>query len=164
MELPFAPNFPMPAGDQRLYLAESVAAVIEVKSNLYSQWPEVERTMAAVKPLQRDLVEPYRWVGVTLPDCMQPLQNQPTIPCYVVAYMGHATIDGLRRRLNSTDETRRPDGALVIESGCFVGRTGTANGAAGLFAFVTELVAQVNLILETVYPNTRSYLDATIQR
>jgi hypothetical protein len=32
MELPFAPNFPIPAADQRLYLAESVAAVIEVKS------------------------------------------------------------------------------------------------------------------------------------
>src|SRR5215216_3617373 len=49
MELPFAPNFPMPAADQRLYLAESVAAVIEVKSNLSSQWAEVEKTVAAVK-------------------------------------------------------------------------------------------------------------------
>src|SRR5215510_11341929 len=31
MELPFGPSLPMPAGSHRLYLAESVAAVIEIK-------------------------------------------------------------------------------------------------------------------------------------
>jgi hypothetical protein len=61
MELPFAPNFPMPAADQRLYLAESVAAVIEVKSHLASQWSEVERTVAAVKTRRRDLRDPQRY-------------------------------------------------------------------------------------------------------
>ena len=34
VEYPFAPSFPMPSTDERLLLAESVAIVIEVKSDL----------------------------------------------------------------------------------------------------------------------------------
>jgi hypothetical protein len=49
MELPFGPSLPMPAGSHRLYLAESVAAVVEIKSNLSSQWREVEQTVGRVR-------------------------------------------------------------------------------------------------------------------
>ena len=38
VEYPFIPSFPMPASNDRLILAESVLAAIEVKSNLVSQW------------------------------------------------------------------------------------------------------------------------------
>jgi hypothetical protein len=161
MELPFAPNFPMPAGDQRLYLAESVAAVIEVKSNLSSQWSEVESTVAAVKTLRRDLREPERYVEATPPATEPQLKISDIIPCYVVGYMGHTTIEGLQHRLASTAETCRPDGALVIDSGCFVGFTGAAHSDQGLFAFVVELVAQVNLIVGSAYPNIRAYLHGS---
>jgi hypothetical protein len=55
IENTFAPSFPMPAGDHRLYLAESVAVAIEVKSDLLSQWDEVRATIDKIKVLQRDL-------------------------------------------------------------------------------------------------------------
>jgi hypothetical protein len=46
MELPFAPSFPMPGGgNQRLYFSESVAAVLEVKSDLHKQWEQAETTV-----------------------------------------------------------------------------------------------------------------------
>jgi hypothetical protein len=37
VEFPFLPSFPAPGGDERLYLAESVALAIEVKSDLCAQ-------------------------------------------------------------------------------------------------------------------------------
>src|SRR5262249_49094612 len=49
------PSLPQISGKERLYLAESVAAVIEVKSNLSSQWEEVEKTVREVKKLRRPL-------------------------------------------------------------------------------------------------------------
>jgi hypothetical protein len=161
MELPFAPNFPMPAADQRLYLAESVAAVIEVKSHLASQWSEVERTVAAVKTRRRDLRDPQRYFEEPPPETEPQLKISDIISCYVVAYMGHMTIEGLQQRLASTAKTCHPDGALVKESECFVGLTGTASGAEGLFAFVAEPGAHINLIIEAVYPNIRAYPHGT---
>ena len=53
IEYPILPIFPLPAGDERLYLAESVAAVISVKSNLASQWGEVEAEADKLLPLRR---------------------------------------------------------------------------------------------------------------
>src|SRR4051794_15735815 len=38
VEYPFAPNLPLGGPSSRLYLAEGVAAVIEVKSNVADQW------------------------------------------------------------------------------------------------------------------------------
>jgi hypothetical protein len=58
MELPFGPSLPIPAGSHRLYLAESVAAVIEIKSNLSSHWNEVEETIRPVRQLVRDIRQP----------------------------------------------------------------------------------------------------------
>jgi hypothetical protein len=40
IEYPFAPTLPTFAGETRLYLAEGVAAVVEVKSNVAAQWNE----------------------------------------------------------------------------------------------------------------------------
>src|SRR5262245_1892719 len=53
IEHPLLPSLRQIGGRERLYLAESVAAVIEVKSNLSSQWDEVEKTAREVKKLRR---------------------------------------------------------------------------------------------------------------
>lgn len=44
VEFTFLPSFPALASEPRLYLAEGIAAVIEIKSDLQRQWSEVERT------------------------------------------------------------------------------------------------------------------------
>jgi hypothetical protein len=53
VEWPFFASFPAPVGTNRLYLAESTAFVIEVKSNLSSQWGQVENTARQLRPLIR---------------------------------------------------------------------------------------------------------------
>lgn len=157
LELPFGLNFPLLAGNERLYLAESVAAVIEVKSNLSSQWNEVAETTRKVKSLNRDLRQSIGLALQSSPDPIPDIEVGPKIPCYAIGYTGYNTLQGLKDRLSTTCEDSRPDGALVIDSGCFVGNASTAVGVWGLFALVTELVAQLNFILGIAYPNILTY-------
>ena len=44
VEYPFAPSLPLVGGPSRLYLAEGVAAVVEVKSNAEAQWNDALHT------------------------------------------------------------------------------------------------------------------------
>lgn len=53
VESPYWYSLPAHHNGARLYMAEGVAAVIEVKSDLASQWSEILDTMAKVKGLQR---------------------------------------------------------------------------------------------------------------
>ena len=148
VEYGVVPSFPMPSTAERLLLAESVALVIEVKSNLSAQWQQACETTARVKNLRRHL-NPILTLG----------KGPPTsIPCIAVGYTGHSTIDGLTDRLATTPEAQRPDAALVIQSGCFSGMGINASGAFGLYA----LCLVINNILTTVAhaaPNLASYVQ-----
>ena len=124
VEYGLVPSFPMPGTEERLLLAESVALVIEVKSDLVGQWNQVRETTAKVKALRRNL-------NVVIGMGAGPPKE---IPCIAVGYAGHGTLDGLKERLDNTPAGERPDGALVIQSGCFVGFGMTATGALGLYA------------------------------
>ncbi len=130
VEFGMSPSFPLSNASQRLLLAESVAVVIEVKSNLSSQWEQVRSTTKAVKRLERQL-NAIQIVGRSEP--------HPSIPVIAVGYTGHSTIQGLEERLNSTLEEERPDGALVIDSGCFSGFGMTAQGPMGLYALALSV-------------------------
>jgi hypothetical protein len=55
VEYPFAPTLPLGGGPTRLYLAEGVAAVVEVKSDVASQWNEALDTAALLAPLTRKM-------------------------------------------------------------------------------------------------------------
>jgi hypothetical protein len=138
VELPFVPSLPMPPSDHRLYLAEGVAAAIEIKSDLSAQWGEVEDTTASILTLKRSMRAGALWRGPA------PFEFVPTL---AVGYRGYSTVDGLCRRLDSTHPDRRPIGALVLgDPGVFiVGRkAGTGADAMLLFlAFLTKLCTQV---------------------
>jgi hypothetical protein len=120
----------MPGTPDRLLLAESVALVIEVKSNLSSQWKEVQKTTEKLKFLRRSL-NPVTVVGDPVPS--------PLIPLIAVGYTGYASVDAIQKRLDTTPEPQRPDGALVIESGAFVGFGMTATGPFGLYALAVSI-------------------------
>jgi hypothetical protein len=158
MELPFGPTFPMPGGNHRLYLADSIAAVIEVKSNLVDQWQQVEATLAKVRPLTRDLRQSSGLLLEGSPKPEPTIELGPHVPCYAVGYTGHATLGSLRERLKTA--AIKPDGALVIESGAYVGPTGSAEGPEGLYHFVADLVMQANAVLQIAYPSLFKYLTA----
>ena len=132
VEYPFFPSLPMRQGSSRLYLAEGVAAVIEVKSNLKNQWCQVEETSKKLRVLRRsfgcnDIATP-RW-----------------IPLFVVGYEGWKDEQKLKEKI----EDRTVDGILVINPGLFVWNpplyigqnslTQSARGAWALWAFVVCL-------------------------
>ena len=157
MELPFGPNYPMPSGSESLYLAETVCAVIEIKSNLCKQWGEVEETVRRVKLLKRYPeqtshlllgVPPAGEVGFGLGE---------RIPCYAVGYTRYETVHGLEERLRKTHPDSRPDGALSIEYGSFVGMTKKAAGVSGLNGFIADLMSHANNALCIAYPRVRDY-------
>jgi hypothetical protein len=70
MEFPLTASFPMPAGKQRLYLAESVAAVIEVKSNLSQELNIFFVRLSSGLKLQKNNsiknLAPYYFVSIKL--------------------------------------------------------------------------------------------------
>ena len=54
------PSFPMPGSSDRLPLAESVAVAMEIKSDLSSQWSDVQSKTKAIRTLNRNL-NPVMW-------------------------------------------------------------------------------------------------------
>jgi hypothetical protein len=136
VQYPFLPSFPMPASEPCLLLAESVAAVLEVKSDLSKQWAQVEETTARVKRLRRywKATASAREIRVSFG---RPMATR--IPCVAIGYEGYTTLAGLQGRLQSSEEGRRPDCALVISSGCFASSEISATGPRGLYALCVVL-------------------------
>jgi hypothetical protein len=128
VEYPFLPSLPMVLPNSpRLYLAEGVAAVIEVKSDLRSQWDEVERTTAAVRQIQRRYSTSVSFFGGP---------PRLSVPVFVVGYEGWATPEPLERHIaEGTVEA-----ALVIRTGHFRSSSPfggiTARGPSGLWGLV----------------------------
>jgi hypothetical protein len=136
VEYPFLPSFPMPASSERLLLAESIAAVIEVKSDLSSQWRQVQSTIRALRPLRR------KWkgtVGLSGGGIQFGGSCETPVPTIAVGYTGYTTIEGLEQRLKTTVDHERPDAALVVQSGCFVGFGFKASGPLGIYALCIVL-------------------------
>jgi len=111
VEFGLGPSFSMPITEERLLLAESVALVISVKSDLSKQWGGVRDEIRKIRKLHRkmDWNTPFEIGRLT----------GPQIPCVAVGYTGYKTPDRLLRRIKTTPEDERPIAALVIESGCF---------------------------------------------
>jgi hypothetical protein len=110
IEHPLLPSLPQPGGKERLYLAESVAAVVEVKSDLSTQWDEVEATAREIKKLRRP---PRRDINPSLP----PGIGYPDpIPVFAVGYKGWSRLETLKERLRNENLV---NGILVIEGGLF---------------------------------------------
>jgi hypothetical protein len=156
IEYPFVPSFPMPSTSERLYLAESVALVIEVKSHLSNQWAEVRKTVSEVKPLRRELRQPELFALQNSPDSAL-VPDRSRVYCYAVGYEGHKRVQSLRELLDKTPADEKPDGALVIDSGCYVGVVGEADKAWGLYAFLTEMTTITNAVLGIANPVITGY-------
>jgi hypothetical protein len=84
VEFPFGPSFPALGGGPRLYPAEGVAAVIEVKSDLSSQRAEVVSSASRVKALAPQH-KPLVVVGRGVPK---------KVPYFAVGYAGWQTDAG----------------------------------------------------------------------
>jgi hypothetical protein len=134
VEYPFLPSLPFCPGGPRLYLAEGVAAVIEVKSDLEAQWSQVESGAAKIRELRRSLAGALNQIGDITED----------IPLFAVGYRGWKTFTSLRQHANAL----HLDGALVIDSGLYVssGRFGDEDqkaleleGEQALWGLITSI-------------------------
>jgi hypothetical protein len=109
IEYPFVPSLPLVAGrSPRLYLAEGIVAVVEVKSNVEKQWADVVRTATQLTTLIRNY-----GTGVSVGP-----RAGKKIPLYAVGYEGWKQHSTLRKRLA---EAPAVSGILVIQEGHFTG-------------------------------------------
>lgn len=127
-ELPFFPSIPIPPADVRMYFAEGVALAIEIKSDLSSQWHQVEDTVRSVRVLSRQIPEGTMWFGDDPPSL---------IPVFVVGYRGFSTVKGVESRIQNTAVETRPDATLLLgDPGVFVCGEVTAIGGAAMMGFL----------------------------
>jgi hypothetical protein len=155
-EFPFFPSFPTPGAAERLYLAESVSFVAEVKSDLADQWSQVEKTGEALLPLRRNWSAHLRFDrsgGLEIANA-----SISRIPFVAIGFRGYQSVEALERKLLTTEESKRPDSALVLESGVYVGLLTDVrgSGAMGLFEFCVEAAHFATNVL-TAVPNFRGY-------
>lgn len=147
IEYPFAPNLPIGSGQPtRLYLAEAVAAIVEVKSDLAGQWEEAKRTANAVAPLRRNF-------ALSMSMGQEPSLSLPT---YVVGYTGWKKIETLQAKLA---ECPAIAGILIIEDGLFCAKDMHGAGPPGLWAFICHLFREVSALQGAVSDPLRYLVD-----
>jgi hypothetical protein len=131
VEYPIAPSLPSTAGSPRLYLAESLAAVIEVKSDLGSQWDEAVATASKLALVQRSFQNTMTFGG-------DPPGSR--IPLFAVGYKGWSNLSTLQKYVADSPNI---DGALAISSGlyCCKGEYGNfwATGPWALWGLICSL-------------------------
>ncbi len=94
---------------ERLYLAESICAVIEVKSDLSSQWLEARQKAEKIFALSRR-VGAVAYTGSRPPD---------KIPVFVVGYDGWASPETARKKLNDCNQAGIVIGGILQLNPCF---------------------------------------------
>jgi hypothetical protein len=137
IEYPFLPSLPFFSGGPRLYLAEGVAAVIEVKSNICDQWNQVESSAVQLKQLKRSLENAAVQIG-DLPE---------DVPLFAVGYRGWQSLEAVREHVIALDL----DGILVVDPGLYVSneRFGTRlelRGPESLWGLVASVHHAMNCI------------------
>jgi hypothetical protein len=168
IEYPNCMSFPYLAGGPRLYLAEGVAAIIEVKSSLVGQWDEALSTAQKVKELKRIFVpdrdkelEPMleaagkfsQMLGhsssIARPRVIHETQSYPSVlvnekyppqkvPVFFVGYKGWQSKDTLSKKLHEVRDT--VDGILTLEPLMYHSNRGASSqGVAALFQFIDGL-------------------------
>jgi hypothetical protein len=143
VESPYSLALSVLGGPERLFLAEGVAAAIEVKSDLKKQWLEVGRAAMSVLPLNRA----YRTLDADEGN------EFATVPFFAVGYRGWSTPEQLQLR---TPPVR---GMLVLEHSLYVSysdRTGgprkwsVSRGPSALLAFALDVYRHVHSLRRAV--------------
>jgi hypothetical protein len=104
VEYPWLPSLPLLDEGPRLYLAEGVAACIEVKSNLADQWQEVQGTAGKLAGITRRLDILWQRGTTEVPS---------KIPLFAVGYRGWSSKAAIEERLEAD---ARLAGVLVLDS------------------------------------------------
>ena len=97
IEFPLVPSLPLVAGrSPRLYLAEGILAVLEIKSNVADQWGQVLSTAKELAKIRRRYGS-----GVSIGP-----RASRQIPLYAVGYKGWSDFSSLRSNLEAHPEVQ----------------------------------------------------------
>ena len=155
-------SFPLLRGDSsRLYLAEGIAAVIEVKSDIRKHWNDVIKKAAAVHRVKRDL-------GVLSAMSYMPENH---IPFFAVGFTGWSNSERVAEKVKAQVSSDAPvDGVLVIDKGIYAGREGgmwdddlgysaySKTGPAALYGFLLS-IEQLTSGMIWSKPAYKSYIE-----
>ncbi len=156
VEWPFFPSFPTPGGAVRLYLADSVALAVEVKSDLAGQWDEIESKVRKVRALRRNWDSHFTYANGRGPQHHG--KSTSSIPVVAVGFRGYKSLEALKKRLEATPVEARPDAALIIESGVYRGvKAWTEKGSVGLLALGVDFAYFLSNVIAAL-PDFGSYL------
>jgi hypothetical protein len=138
-----SPSFPLEPteGNERLYIAEGVGAIIEVKSDIKKQWNQVESKIEKISRINRKIDEPIKIKYEPKPFWQQ---HPEKIPFYLVGFKGPKDIeDGYKLLISSLSIF----GILSIDPLFFCSRNSVfinfpeygVSGLRALWAFAAEL-------------------------
>lgn len=100
------------SSDERLYLAEMVSAVISVKSNLFSQWGQIEAEIKKLAPVQSAPTGSFQ-VNV----------REGNVPLFIVSYSGAKSIEKLSEKLSALPNDSCLQAVIVLDSNLFAVQT-----------------------------------------
>lgn len=163
----FFPSLPVIGIEStRLFLAEGVAAVIEIKSDLRGQWEEVLSTGQKLREIDRQIgggiagspggpiviQVPGDFSGRGFPKFEDPqMRIRREIPYFVVGYTGWSTAETVKAKLDASEGTIA--GVLQLDLGYFASsaifRSVEAQGAVSLFCFLNSLSEAASYIKTT---------------
>ncbi len=136
-------SFPMEAGGRRLYMAEGVAAVIEVKSTLPSQWAKAVEEARKVAALRKSMLGSISFGP----------SSSEAIPVIVAGFIGWEQVQTYDEKI------REPsiDGILSLEPPVFRSKSGFGGtGTPTLLAFFAHLQSHMKATM-AVIPNYTPY-------
>jgi len=140
IEQPFSLSFPVAKAENRLYMADTVGAAFEIKSNLNTKGEKARLKMQEIRRLNRYKAELGKIVNF---DFLH-------IPCFIMAYVGLKNFETIEKNFIKPREVLSPNGVLVIESELFYGRTAggqwyKACGKAGcILAFLSCVIGSLS--------------------
>lgn len=134
IELPLSLSFPITSGDNRLYLADSVGAAFEIKSDLNRQWEDAISKVIEIQELNRYTLKTNDFA----------LLDDLKIPAFIISYKGYKKLDTLYKKLEKVPSKNWPNGIFIIESGIFLGLKNNAHyectgGSQSVLGFVSHL-------------------------
>ncbi|WP_293886428.1 MULTISPECIES: hypothetical protein [unclassified Sphingobacterium] len=95
-----------------MYLADTIGAAFEIKSNINTKWQEAFSKIKELKSLNRYSLEENNYARL----------DDLTIPTYFIAFKGPKKISTIFNQLEAIGSRFSPDGIWIIESGVFYGR------------------------------------------
>lgn len=157
LEYPSGFSFPVYPDGPRLFLAESVACIIEVKSDLTSQWDQVLKKESKVADLRRrftkqileELAEGFLSGDVAInpgddPESLAATAKRlagyldsdvASVPFYVVGFQGWQDESLVQEKISG----HSIDGVFQIENRMFVSPSDSARDGPGLIMFLEHL-------------------------